>query len=142
MKNFKKCPIKTKHVLKHFRNFSIVDNFLGQNREYAISASETEIYKPVKNSKTFPWTTVSRREKTIKRGRENIFSRDKKRARWLSQTLLIFKGKAKTKITVWVIISTINFMLSPPSLCIFSDYKENEKYFLIVSIYPIASVNI
>ena len=68
----------------------------------------------------------------------NIFFPWKKGQDGFRRHFWFSRKKQKQKITVWVIISTINFMLSPPSppICFFSDYKENEKYFLMASIYP------
>ena len=55
---------------------SILDNFKGQTRKNAISVIEAEKYCPMENSKKFPLTTASGREKTLKSGRET-FARKK-----------------------------------------------------------------
>ena len=97
-----------------FGNSEFSTIFLGKTGKRLPPLKQKNI-NPWKIRRTFPWTTASGHEKTIKVSLK-LFLSVKKIKEMCKKWFLIFKGKEKTEDYRSVIIATIDFMLNSPPL--------------------------
>ena len=109
-----KVPVKNKRWPWTFSKCRIFDNFHRQSRKNAISAVETEKYYPLKYYKSVSKNNSKWAWKNYKKCTWNCFLPIKKIKKWGKMAFWFSRDTKKQTITVWVIITTIDFMLSPP----------------------------